>query len=460
MIGHIGVIVALILLIFLALRGMNVLLASLLAATVVAVTNALPLAEALSTDYAGAMFKFAQMFFLLFLAGAIFGRVMGESRAAMSIARAMTHLLGEDRTLLVIVLANALLTYGGVNVFIVVFTMYPLGLGLLQRANLPKRLFAAAGCLGGGTFTMTAMPGSPSLHNNIPMATLDTTLSAGWGLGLIASAIMLGLGLIYLEYERRKAKRHGEVFEPHPLDPLPEEGLDAVDMPHWFRAFVPIAAVIGTILIPQWMGHFTGKVGDAQSAPGVLMGLLRYSQEHPLFWTSIALAIGTAVALVLFWKHLASPGRALSQGAESAAMPLLNTAAVIGFGGVVNATPIFDAFKHVMVDSTLNPIISMVVAVNVFAGIVGSASGGLGIFMQNMAPFYLEAGVSPDTMHRLAAIASGGLDSLPHSGAVITFLTVMRLTHREAYKGIAVVTVIIPVIALAAVVLIAMAVAR
>ncbi len=458
MLGHIGVIAALVLLIVLALRGMNIFIASLLAALVVALTNAQPLAEALTTNYSGAMFRFAQLFFLLFLTGAIFGRVMGDSRAAMSIARALTRLLGEERTLLVIVLANALLTYGGVNVFIVVFTMYPLGLGLLQRANLPKRLFAAAGCLGGGTFTMTAMPGAPSIHNNIPMATLDTSLSAGWGLGLLASAIMMGLGLAYLEYERRKAIQHGEGFEAHPLDPLPDESQDDSEMPHWFRAFVPLGAVIGTILVPQWVVKLIGAPGDTESA-GAFMGLLRFSQEQPLFWTSFALALGTVVALGLFRKHLPKPSVVLSQGAESAALPLLNTAAVIGFGGVVNATPIFDAFKSVMVDSGLNPLFSMVVSVNVVSGIVGSASGGLGIFMQNLAPHYLEAGVNPETMHRLAAIASGGLDSLPHCGAIITFLTVMRLTHRQAYKGIAVVTIVIPLIALATVLLLAMATA-
>ena len=146
----------------------------------------------------------------------------------------------------------------------------------------------------------------------------------------------------------------------------------------------------------------------------------------------------------------------MSHGAEDAALPLLNTAAVIGFGGVVKATPIFDAFQSVIVDSGVNPILSMVVAVNIFAGLVGSASGGLGIFMETLAPHYLQLGVTPQVLHRLSAIASGGLDSLPHSGAVITFLTVMRLSHKQAYKEIGVVTVVIPLIALAAVTAIAM----
>ena len=455
MIGNIGVLLGLALLIVFALRGMNIFIASLLAASVVAITNGQAIAQALTVAYSGAMFRFAEMFFLLFLAGAVFGRVMGNSKAAMSLANALTRKLGVDRTLLVLVLASALLTYGGVNVFIVVFTMYPLGLGLLQQANLPKRLFAAAGCLGGGTFTMTAMPGSPSIHNNIPAGILKTSLSAGWGLGLIASGIMLLLGLAYLEYERKKAAARGEGFEPHPLDPLPKPGQN-IDMPHWLPASVPLAVVVITILAPQWIMHLLGPAPAEGESVGAFEGLIRFSQAQPLFWTSIALALGTVVALVLFRKYRERAGMVLSHGAEDAALPLLNTAAVIGFGGVVKATPIFDAFESVIMDSGVNPILSMVVAVNIFAGLVGSASGGLGIFMETLAPHYLQLGVTPQVLHRLSAIASGGLDSLPHSGAVITFLTVMRLSHKQAYKEIGVVTVVIPLIALAAVTAIAM----
>lgn len=457
MIGNIGVLLGLAALIVFALRGMNIFIASLLAASIVAVTNGQPIAEALTVAYSGTMFRFAEMFFLLFLAGAVFGRVMGNSKAAMSLATALTRLLGVERTLLVLVLASAFLTYGGVNVFIVVFTLYPLGLGLLQQANMPKRLFAAAGCLGGGTFTMTAMPGSPSIHNNIPAGTLGTSLSAGWGLGLIASGIMLALGLAYLEFERRRAIERSEHFEPHPLDPLPKPDAGTVAMPHWFPASVPLIVVVVTILAPQWLIHLYGPALSPDASVGWFETLLRFSQAQPLFWTSVALALGTAVALVLFRGYRERAGLVLGHGAEDAALPLLNTAAVIGFGGVVKATAIFDTFEHLIVESGVNPILSMVVAVNIFAGTVGSASGGLGIFMETLAPHYLELGVAPEIMHRLAAIASGGLDSLPHSGAVITFLTVMRLTHKQAYKEVGVVTVLIPLIALAVVTAIAIA---
>jgi len=158
--------------------------------------------------------------------------------------------------------------------------------------------------------------------------------------------------------------------------------------------------------------------------------------------------IGTLMGIGLFWQQLPNSWGVISRGAENAIMPLINTAAVIGFGGVVQGTAAFKWFAELMIDSNLPPLTSAAISINIMAGIVGSASGGLGIFLQTMAERYLEAGVRPDILHRIITIGSGGLDSLPHSGAVISFLTVLGLTHREAYKDIFVVSVVIPILTL------------
>lgn len=164
--AYLGLLFGLILLIYLALRGVSIVLAAVLCSLVVIVTNGLPLADSLMQGFAlgklGA-FTFAGKFFLLFACGAIFGRVMGDSMAATSIAMAMVNAWGRDKVLWITTLACALLTYGGVVVFVVIFAIYPLGLRLLQEANIPKRLFTGAVALGAGTFTMTALPGTPSI---------------------------------------------------------------------------------------------------------------------------------------------------------------------------------------------------------------------------------------------------------------------------------------------------------
>ena len=88
----------------------------------------------------------------------------------------------------------------------------------MREANLPKRLFCAATALGAGTFTMTALPGSPSIHNVIAASALGTDLFAGAWIGLFASLVMIVLGMAYLQREWRLARERGEGFEPNAQD--------------------------------------------------------------------------------------------------------------------------------------------------------------------------------------------------------------------------------------------------
>ena len=447
MMGNLGLLVGLALLIFMALRGVNIFIAALVCAILVALTNGVQVPKALLEYFPfgplGA-FTFAGKFFVLFLCGAIFGKVMAASQAASSIARAITRGLGTQRTLWVAMLVCAVLTYGGVVVFVVIFTMYPLGISLMREANLPKRLFCAAIALGAGTFTMTALPGSPSIHNVIAASALGTDLFAGAWIGLLATLLMIGLGMAYLQREWRLARERGEGFEANAQDErMAQLAGVAGSGPHWSMALMPIAAVLGIILLPRMLALF-GLVVAGEGALGVL---LAFSQAQPILWPSLALVLATALAILMFPALRRNTLQTLGQGADDAIMPLLNTAAVIGFGGVVTQTPGFSQFAQWILSVDLPPLLSVFASVSVVSGIVGSSSGGLQIFMQTLAPRYLEMGVEPEVLHRIANIAAGGLDSLPHCGAVIAMLMIMGLTHKQAYKDIFVITVLIPVIA-------------
>lgn len=447
MLANLGLLLGLGLLMALALRGVNILIAALLASVVVALSNDLSLPRALQEYFPSGplgAFTFAGRFFILFLCGAIFGRMMAASHAASSIALAITRSLGPARTLLVCMLVCALLTYGGVVVFVVIFTMYPLGISLMRETNLPKRLFCAATALGAGTFTMTALPGTPSIHNVIAATALGTDLFAGAWIGLLASVLMAGMGMLYVEREWRLAKARGEGYVPNAQDERMAQQADTnFAVPHWIPALLPIAVVLGTILLPRLM-QASGLVQPADTGLGAIMSL---AQSQPILWPSLALVLGSVMAILLFAALRRSLMAQLSKGAEDSIMPLLNTAAVIGFGGVVTQTPGFAQFVQGVLALDLPPLLSVFASVSVVAGITGSASGGLQIFMQTLAPTYLEMGVAPETLHRVANLASGGLDSLPHSGAVIAMLVIMGLSHKEAYRDIFVVTVVIPLIA-------------
>mgnify|MGYP003153513580 FL=1 len=443
-IGYAGLAIALSLLIWLALRGINIVFAALLSAAVVILSNGLPLAAGLGEYFAfgplGA-FTFAGKFFLLFAAGAMFGRVMGDSHAASSIALAMVRRLGPSRALWITVLATALLTYGGVVVFVVIFAMYPLGIKLLQQADIPKRLFCAALALGAGTFTLTALPGTPSIHNVISSVALGTDLFAGGWLGILASIIMFGLGMWYLESQRQRAAARGEGFVAGPRDRHIADDPGEENYPHWALALLPPVLVLGAILLPRVLSTVLGE-GEG---PG--FALLAFANAQPVVWPSLALFAGTLVTVLMFAAVRRHALYSIGEGTQDSIIPLINTAAVIGFAGVVTQTQGFALFSDIMLQSSLPPLISMFTSISVISAITGSASGGLQIFMSTMADSYLAMGIEPATLHRLATIAAGGFDSLPHSGAVVATLTITGLTHRDAYRDMGVVTVVIPVLA-------------
>lgn len=436
-----GLVLGLGLLIWMALRGINIIVAAVIAATIVAVTNELNLFDALTDQFSSGpvgAFTFAGRFFLLFVTGAVFGRAMADSHAASSIAQALAGRLGAHRALWIVVLATALLTYGGVVVFVVLFAVYPLGMRLIEEARIPKRLLGAAIGLGAGTFTMTALPGTPSIHNVIAASALGTDLYAGAGLGLIGGVLMLGMGMWYLERQRVRCSvtDPGQPAHDAALKPSGTTG------PHWSLALLPIIVVLLIILLPRLIGWLT------ESTPGSLPArIAELGKTEPIAWPSLALVCGTILCLLLFPRLRKAPMAWIGRGTEEGLLPLINTAAVIGFGSVVSQTAGFANFARLVTELDLPPLLSLFAAVNVLAGIVGSASGGLQIFMTTMAPHFTELGIPPGELHRIATMASGCLDSLPHSGTIVALFMIMKMTHKEGYKDLGMVTVVIPTIA-------------
>jgi H+/gluconate symporter-like permease len=425
-IGVLGVMVAIALVIFLAYKGWGIIPASLLCSVLVVVTNQGEIATALGTNYADGFKYFAGSFFLIFVLGSLFGKVMGDSGSASAFSYKLIDAFGAKRAVLVVILATAVLTYGGVNLFIVIFTVYPIALILFKAVDLPKRLIVASIALGAGTFTMTALPGSPAIQNLIPAQVLGTTPTASPVIGIVATLIIFLLGYLYIMGQAKKAQEKGEHFVAGPRDNIENLSLeDKTKLPDWKLACFPMVLVIGLIFGLK-------SVLDSMSV------------------VSVALVSGILFCYAANWRRLENPMRTLNEGSVNSVVPLINTAAIVGFGFVVQNVAAFQSFVKFALglSQTFNPLVSAAIAVNVVAGITGSASGGLTIFMKTMGAEYIAMGVNPEVLHRITAIASGGLDSLPHSGAVITLLMVMGVTHKEGYKDLGVVTLVVPIIAL------------
>ncbi|MDO5103362.1 MAG: GntP family permease [Lautropia sp.] len=455
--GTLAIIVSLLLLMFLAYRGVSVLiLAPLMAALAVLLSGEIGYFLPIYTGtFMTALSNYVLAFLPIFLLGALFGRLMADSGAAMTLSRWIMQRLGARHAILTVALATGLLTYGGVSVFVVAFAIYPIARSLFQEADIPKRLLPPAIALGAFTCTMTAMPGTPSIHNAIPIPFFGTNVFAAPGLGLIASAIMMGGGLMWLWSRHAKARAAGEGYGVHPFDAADKDTQDDTgrysQMPV-LLALLPLVLVVG---VNAWFtyGVFPGMDFSALTE--------RFPAVNPAKSTGmwaliIALVVACSVLVVMRWKHWHNLKDTINKGAFGFMLPLFNTASEVGYGAVIASMAGFVVIRDAVLNVSDNPLISEAFAMNIIAGITGSASGGMSIALQTLGADYLtlaqQVGISPELLHRVAVIAAGCLDTLPHNGAVITLLAICGLTHRDSYLNIAMLTVAIPLAALAVVI--------
>ncbi|MFZ3588767.1 GntP family permease [Bacillus sp. DJP31] len=422
MLSMIGLVGGLVLLIFLTMRGMNLLIAGPLCALVVALFSGLPLFPQLAEEgaanfvgnYMSGFSSFVTAWYLMFLLGAIFGKVMEDSGAADSVSGWIVGKLGMKFAVLAIVMACAILTYGGVSLFVVAFSVYPMALSLFKQANLPRRFIPAALAFGSVTFTMTSA-GSPEIQNWIPIPFLGTTPYAGSEVSLIVAVFMAVFGYWWLKRMITKAVNKGEVFEARKNDPVMKER----KLPNPIMALIPLVVV----LIISFVFHDSLK----QSA------------------LIVALLSGVVATYLLNRTYFKNFWEAVSEGTMGALIAIGNTAAVVGFGGVAKAVPAFQVAVDTMTSIPGSPLIGGAIAVSVIAGMTGSASGGQAIALPILAPHYLDMGVNPEALHRVVSISSGALDSLPHNGYVVTTIrAICGETHQAAYGAVGIVTVIVP----------------
>lgn len=470
MIGLIGVLLALGLLMYLAFRGVSVLLlgpAMALVAAAFAVGT--PLLATYTQLFMSSAGGFIVQYFPLFLLGAMFGKLVEDSGAAEAIARGIVGRLGGHRAILAVVLACAVLTYGGVSLFVVAFAVFPIAAALFRQADIPKRLIPATIALGAFTFTMTALPGTPAIQNAIPMPYFGTTPFAAPVLGIVAALVMFGLGQRWLSRQAARARSAGEGYGEHQDQPVGfdkdqrerccGEGFDTSsippeapprDMPPFAVALAPIVLVI--VLNYAFSQHVIPAMDTGYLAEAIY-GATTRDAVRGIWAIILSLTIAALVLVGLNRQRIAALKRSLDDGANASVLPIFNTASLVGFGAVIASLPAFELIQALVEDlGATNPLVSLAVSVNVLAGITGSASGGMSIALQTLGAQYVDmaqaAGIAPELLHRVTTVATGGLDSLPHNGAVVTLLGICGLTHREGYKDIFVVAVVFPILAL------------
>lgn len=474
--GLLGILVALALLIWLAYRGWSVLLLAPMAALIAAGVAREPLLAHWTQTFMGGAASFLAQFFPLFLLGALFGKLMDDSGSVQAIAQFMTERLGPHRAMLAVVLAGAMITYGGVSLFVAFFVLAPMAQSLFRAADIPRRLMPAAITLGTSTFTMSAFPGTPAIQNAIPMPFFGTTPFAAPGLGIIASLIMLAFGMWWLQRAEAAARKAGEGYgaaqqtaadnaaddeyvreratAAREFDPAEiHRGHHSETNPPIIWAMLPLAVVVSVnllmsiVVLPRLDLSFLAQEQWGASSLSAVGGV----------W-SVAVALAAAVATVVMVNQSRLPAlrESMDAGANASVLPAFSVASLVGFGAVVAALPGFAVVRDWVLSIGGGPLVSLAVATNILAALTGSASGGMTIALDALGDTYMslaaEAGIDPALLHRVAAIAAGSLDSLPHNGAVVSLLAVCGLTHRESYFDMVIVGIVGAILALLAVI--------
>jgi len=429
-----GIFVGLVVLILLAYRGHSIVWVAPFSAVIVALLSGMDVLQTYLGDYINGTAGYVISWFPAFFLGAVYGKIMDRTGSARSLANKLVSLIGSKYAILAVVLPCLLMTYGGISLFVVVFVIYPMGYAIYREADLPRTLLPGAIAFGAFGITMTAIPGTPQIQNIIPTTYYNTTATAAPLMSIVA-VLLIGIpGYIYLEWRANKARKQGLHFIEDPK--YLETASEVVEQPswHWLCGLIPLVVVV---LMLNVLPNLLAKAGVAEwsSSQAIVVAL-----------------IGGIVTVCLMNAHqLKSILPAINDGANGSLGAIMNTACAVGFGSVVKVVPGFTLLKNAMLNMPGTILFSEAVAVNVLAGATGSASGGMSIALEALAPQYLEKamaiGLNPEYLHRIASLASGGLDTLPHNGAVLTLLAVSNCKHKESYMDICVTSCIIPVIA-------------
>lgn len=411
----IGLIVAVLVLGVGAYRGLGALTSTLLASLVVIFTNGMGIWEGLSSFYMEGYTGAYANFFLMFSLSSLYAHSMNVSGSANAIAYQFIDWFGKKNVLLVCLLITSVLTYGGVSLFVVVYAVAPIMFTLFKESNLPRHLTMAVIVGGAATYTMIALPGTPSLTNVIPTQFLGTSLTAAPVFGILASIVMFGLIMAYLKYSEKKARAANEGWSyPEGVDLSVYAVRDRSELPSSLKAFIPMFLLIGTIIIGS-----------------------QFALDSTMVATG-AMFIGTVATYLLNLKQFKELDmkKVLSSGLEGGISGIGGYAGVVAFGTVVANSTTFESIVQWVLSLDMNPYAQGAFATMVVSAVTGSSSGGLRIMFGAFTPDFIASGVNLDLLHRLVSISAAALDTLPHSPGLFLMFSVLGLTHKQGYKHV------------------------
>lgn len=408
-----------------AYKGLGALTATLLASLVVVLSSRMDIWQGFSEFYMKGYTGAYTNFFLMFCCSSLYANLMNTSGSASAIGYQFIDWFGKKKVLLVCFIITSVLTYGGVSLFVVVYAVGPIMFLLFKEADLPRHLTMAVVIAGSATFTMTSLPGTPSLTNVIPTQFLGTTLTAAPIMGILASIAIFTMVVFYMNKAEKKARANNEHWSyPEGVDPALFEVADRKTLPSSLKAFTPMIVLMSIIIIGSKFGINSTMLATA------------------------AMLAGSLVIYVLNLDKFKGKDlkKIVATGLEGGIDGIGGYAGVVAFGSVVSNSAAFAAIVEWVVSMQMNPYVQGVFATMIVSAVTGSSSGGLRIMFTAFADSFIASGANLELLHRLVSISADALDTLPHSPGLFLMFAVLGLTHKQAYKHVFWTSSVIPLI--------------
>lgn len=421
--GVLGIILALIVLVYLVFKGWNMAVVSIISAIIVILTNKMDVWKSLSESFAQGFTSFAGTWFLIFTLGAIFGKIMDKSGASLSIANYVVRVLGKKHIVLIVLLTTLVLSYGGIGTFVIAFTMYPICMALFREADIPKKIFPGLLLAVPATISMVFLPGTPSTQNLVPTEYFGTSIYAAPVMGIVISIVVFVMDYLFYNWAVKDCAKKGEHFEVSEDEEIIDINNEEVmkSLPSPIKAFLPLIILIISIFI------FQKKVGV------------------PNYAVVLSMTLTIVISIFLFNNKL-NIKESLSNGFSDGLNALMITSFIMGFGKVVTSSPTYQMTTQWLLGLNMSPILLMFISINIICMITGSSLGGLEIYLNSMSKYLIETGINLEVLHRLSAIASAGLDAMPHASGVVLANSVAKTNMGDTYKYTFVSQCLIPMV--------------
>ena len=406
-----GFFISMVLFVFLSMRKWNVALVSIFASLVLMCFNCINPIIGFSGAFSDGLSGFVGKWWLMFILGSVFGKVMKDTGLSVSIATILIARV-QCNPILAVLIISLIMSYGGISTFVIAFTIYPIAFELFQRANIETSIMPAAMLFCPTTLAMTMLPGSPSVQNIIPTAYLGTNIYAAPLLGISAATITFSLGYTYL---KRIANINNNM--PKCISSVPHFNIRD------FFCFLPcIILWLVTLLLIQLNI-------DSQNA------------------VELSLVCGIICAIVISGSK-SNIMESLNYAVQSGLKTLIITSLIMGYGNLVKSMDSFMWITDKLYSLVDNEIVSSIIAVNIIAALTGSSLTSLQILFDTFLDRIRISELPAENIHRIITIASGGLDSMPYATGVVVANELAYTEQSKTYKHIFMTCALIPLLVL------------